>query len=422
MRTYIVIDLKTFFASVECVERDLDPFTNNLVVADPSRGNGAICLAISSAMKAKGIKNRCRIYEIPPNVKYITALPRMNLYIKYSAEVYGIYLKYISKEDIHPYSVDEAFLDVTNYLKMYNLNAKQLAQKIMKTIFDETGITATAGIGTNMYLAKIALDITAKHVEDNIGYLDEIKYKEELWNHQPLSDFWQVGRGISNRLKKYGINDMYGIAHFDEEVLYKEFGINAEFLIDHSKGIETCTIEEIKKYKPKSNSFSTSQILFEDYGYQDTLLVLKEMIDLGSLKLIDNQVVTNTIGLRIGYSKDRYKSTGGTRKIEVRTNIYSRLVKEFINLYENTTRINVPIRQVAISFQNLESEIYEQFDIFSDAETIVNEKKLECTMNDIKKKYGKNAILRGMNLSDKATTIKRNKLVGGHNAEGKKTK
>jgi DNA polymerase V len=422
MRTYIVIDLKTFFASVECVERGLDPFTNNLVVADPSRGNGAICLAISSAMKAKGIKNRCRIYEIPPNVKYITALPRMNLYIKYSAEVYGIYLKYISKEDIHPYSVDEAFLDVTNYLKMYNLTAKQLAEKIMKTIFDETGITATAGIGTNMYLAKIALDITAKHVKDNIGYLDEIKYKDELWNHQPLSDFWQVGRGISNRLKKYGINDMYGIAHFDEEVLYKEFGINAEFLIDHSKGIEKCTIEEIKKYIPKSNSFSTSQILFEDYGYQDTLLVLKEMIDLGSLKLIDNQVVTNTIGLRIGYSKDRYKATGGTRKIEVRTNIYSRLVKEFISLYENTTRINVPIRQVSISFQNLECEIYEQFDIFSDAEAIVNEKKLECAMNDIKKKYGKNAILRGMNLSNKATTIKRNKLVGGHNAEGEETK
>jgi len=422
MRTYIVIDLKTFFASVECVDRGFDPFNTNLVVADPSRGNGAICLAISPAMKAQGIRNRCRIFEIPKNVKYITAIPRMNLYIKYSAEVYGIYLKFISKEDIHPYSVDEAFLDVTNYLNMYNLSAEELAKKIMKTIYDETGITATAGIGTNMYLAKIALDITAKHVKGNIGYLNEDKYKKELWYHQPITDFWQVGRGIAIRLSKYGVHNMYDVAHLDESILYKEFGVNAEFLIDHSKGIEPCTIKEIKSYKPKSNSISTSQILFEDYNFESTRLVLKEMVDLGSLKLVDNKVVTNTIGLRIGYSKDRYKSTGGTRKIEVRTNVYSRLVKEFLELFDNTTRTNVPIRQVGISFQNLESELYEQYDIFVDSESVDNEKKLENTMNEIKKKFGKNSILRGMNLVDGATTIKRNKLVGGHNAETEETK
>ena len=242
-KTYICIDFKTFFASVECVERGLDPFKTNLVVADPSRGNGAICLAVSPRMKEIGVKNRCRIYEIPNNIKYITALPRMKKYIEYAANIYAIYLKYIAKEDIHVYSIDESFMDVTKYLPMYKLTAEQLAQNILNDVLKNTGISASVGIGTNMFLTKIALDILAKHSLNNIAYLDEQLYKDKLWNHRPITDFWQIGRGISTRLEKYNIFDMEGITKINQEILYKEFGINAEYLIDHAWGKEPCTIE-----------------------------------------------------------------------------------------------------------------------------------------------------------------------------------
>ena len=285
IKTYFCIDLKTFYASVECVERGLDPFQTNLVVADPSRGRGAICLAISPRMKMLGVKNRCRIYEIPPNIKYIIAVPRMKKYIEYSANVYGIYLKYFSKDDIHVYSVDEAFMDVTNYLTMYKKTPVELAKMVIKDIFNTFGITATAGIGTNLYLTKIALDISAKHSVENIGYLDEALYKKTLWNHRPLSDFWQIGRGIERRLNKMGIYDMQGVAACDERKLYKEFGINAKYLIDHAWGKESCTIQDIKAYKPKSNSISNNQILFEDYPFEKARLVLKEMVELRKLKI-----------------------------------------------------------------------------------------------------------------------------------------
>ena len=279
MRTYFVIDLKSFYASVECVERSLDPFKVDLVVADISRNKGAICLAISPKMKERGIKNRCRIYEIPKNVKPIIAKPRMKKYIEYSSKIYGIYLDYVSKEDIHVYSIDEAFLDVTSYLKMYNLSEKELAKKIITDIKKRTGITATCGIGTNMYLAKIALDILAKHDKDNIGYLDEKLYKELLWDHTPLTDFWQIGRGIQNRLYKHHIKTMKEVSNCNPKILYKEFGIQAEYLIDHSNGIEPMTIKEIKKYKPKSTSISNSQILFRNYNEKEARVIITEMID-----------------------------------------------------------------------------------------------------------------------------------------------
>ena len=277
---YLCIDLKTFYASVECVERGLAPFNTNLVVADPDRAKGTICLAVSPKMKMLGVKNRCRVFEIPPNIKYIMATPRMKKYIEYSANIYGIYLKYFSKDDIHVYSIDEAFIDVTNYLRLYKVDAIDLAKMVIKDIFKTYGITATAGIGTNMYLAKIALDITAKHSSTNIGFLDEEKYKKELWHHRPLSDFWQIGKGIERRLNKMRIFDMYDIAHTDQKRLYKEFGVNAEYLIDHSFGRETCTIADIKKYKPKTNSITNSQVLFEDYSFDKARLVLKEMVEI----------------------------------------------------------------------------------------------------------------------------------------------
>ena len=414
-RSYLCIDLKTFYASVECVERNLDPFNTNLVVADPSRGSGAICLAISPKMKMLGVKNRCRIYEIPSKIKYIVAIPRMSKYIEYAANIYGIYLKYFSKEDIHVYSIDEAFMDATNYLNMYKMTEVELAKKIMKDIFDTYGITATAGIGTNMYLAKIALDITAKHSATNIGYLDEEKFQKDLWQHKPLSDFWQIGNGIEKRLNKMRIYNMFDIAHADSKRLYKEFGVNAEYLIDHSWGKESCTIADIKAYKPKTNSISNSQILFQDYSFEKARLVLKEMVELGSLRLIECNLVTDTVQLYIGYSKDAIKASGGTKKIKTSTNIYSELLKTFLSLYDETTNKNIGIRKIGISFANVIEAENIQLNLFIDQKKIDREKKLELAMCSVKNKMGKNMILRGMNLEEGATTLIRNKLIGGHN-------
>ena len=416
-RTYLCIDLKTFYASVECVERGLNPFTTNLVVADPTRGTGTICLAVSPRMKELGVKNRCRIFDIPTNIEYIKAMPRMNLYIKYSANIYAIYLKYIAKEDIHVYSIDEAFMDVTKYLKMYNMTAVELAEKIMKDIYDTYGITATAGIGSNLYLCKVALDITAKHVKTHIGILDEESYKKTLWHHTPLTDFWQIGRGIAKRLDYLGIRDMEGIAKADPKVLYKEFGINAEFLIDHANGIEPTTIAQIKSYKSKENSISNGQVLFEDYDYEKARLVVKEMVELTCLDLSDKHLVSSQISLSIGYSKDLHKPTGGTLKLTNTTNSFEYFLPHFLTIFDNTTVINTPIRRINIGFGDVRDEMYEQYDLFTDPTEYKKDEKLQKTINSIKKKYGKNSILRGMNLLEGATTPKRNKLVGGHNGD-----
>ncbi|MBQ9730673.1 MAG: DNA repair protein [Bacilli bacterium] len=415
-KVYMCIDLKSFFASVECVERGLDPLSTNLVVADPSRGNGAICLAVTPALKKLGVKNRCRIFEIPKNLNYIVALPRMKKYIDYSANIYSVYLHYVAAEDIHPYSIDEMFLDVTRYLKLYKIDKYELANRIMKHILKETGITSTVGIGTNLFLAKVALDLTAKHSKDNIGYLDEEIFKKTLWHHRPITDFWQVGKGIAKRLEKYGIVDMCGVATFDEKILYKEFGVNAEYLIDHSKGIEPTTISEIKKYKTKSNSISNGQVLFEDYPYDKARIVVKEMVDLLSLSLIEKKLVTNNVGLYIGYSKDVHKPTGGSLSLTNTTNVFSILNDAVMSIFDKTTVTDVPIRRINVSFGNVISEQLEQFDLFTDEEIIKKEKSIEQTINKIKKKYGKNSILRGMSLEDGATARIRNKLIGGHNS------
>ena len=415
-RYYLCIDLKTFYASVECIERGLDPFNTNLVVADESRGKGTICLAVSPKMKMLGVKNRCRIFEIPPTIKYIVAMPRMKKYIEYSANIYAIYLKYFAKEDIHVYSIDEAFMDVTKYLKLYKVNPVELAKIIIKDIFKTYRITATAGIGTNMYLAKIALDITAKHSATNIGYLDEEKYQKELWYHKPLSDFWQIGKGIEKRLNKMRIFTMYDVAHADPKRLYKEFGVNAEYLIDHSWGKESCTIADIKKYKPKTNSITNSQVLFEDYSFEKARLVLKEMVELGSLRLIENNLVTDTVGLYIGYSKDIIKATGESKKLENYTNVYSELLKVFLEIYDKSTNRGVAIRRIGVNFANVIETENVQLSLFTDQEKIDKERKLELAISSIKNKMGKNAILRGMNLEEGATTLARNKLIGGHNS------
>lgn len=416
MSKYLCIDLKTFYASVECVERKLDPFSTNLVVADETRGKGTICLAVSPKMKMLGVKNRCRLYEIPPNIKYIIAKPRMKKYIEYSANIYEIYLKYLSKDDIYVYSIDEAFLDVTNYLKLYKMDEIELAKTILKDIYNTYGLTATVGIGTNLYLAKVALDIMSKHTPTNIGYLDEELYKRKLWHHKPLTDFWQIGRGIEARLNKKRIYDMYDIAHTNPKILYKEFGINAEFLIDHSWGKETCTIKDIKNYKTKNTSISNSQVLFEDYNFENARLVLKEMVELNSIKLVEKNLITDTISLYIGYSKNIINSTGGSMKLANYTNTYSDLMAYFLKLYDSTTNKTVPIRRIGVSFNRLVSNEAQQLSLFENQEKITKERKIELAISNIKQKLGKNAIVRGMDLENGATTILRNKLIGGHNA------
>ena len=411
---FLCIDLKTFYASVECVERNLDPFATNLVVADPSRGKGTICLAVSPRMKMLGVKNRCRVFEIPPDIKYIMAPPRMKKYMEYSANIYAIYLKYFSKEDIHVYSIDEAFMDATKYLKLYKVSAVELAKNIMQDIYKTYGITATAGIGTNLYLAKIALDITAKHSATNVGFLDEAKYQKELWHHKPLTDFWQIGHGIERRLNKLRIQDMYEVAHADQKKLYKEFGVNAEYLIDHAWGRESCTIADIKKYKPQARCITNSQVLFEDYSFEKARLVLKEMVELGSLRLIEEHLTTNTVKLYIGYSKDAIPTTGGTERTSNNTNVYSELVSAFLRLYDRTTNRNVGIRRIGISLDNVQEDEYVQLNLFQDQEKVEKERKLELVMNKIKNEMGKNKILRGINLEQGATAVMRNTLIGGH--------
>lgn len=415
-KIYLCIDLKSFYASVECVERGLDPFKINLVVADPTRGGGAITLAATPAIKKLGVPSRGRIYEIPKNIEYITAPPRMTLYMQYSATIYSIFLKFISSEDIHVYSIDESFLDITSYMSLYNTTPKQLAKMILDEIYDQTGITATVGIGTNLFLAKVALDITAKHAKDCMGYLDEDLFKQLIWHHQPITDIWMIGPGTANRLAMLGIKDLYGVAHYNEKILFKLFGINAEYLIDHAWGREPTEISDIKAYRPSSNSISNSQILFEDYNYKDAYLIMKEMVESNVLQLTEKHLVTNHISLYVGYSKNCIKPSRGSRKITNTTYSYRILLEEFKLLYKKIVNPNYPIRQIGISFGNVKNEIYEQFDLFADQKDIEKEKRVQEALVHIRNKYGKNAVLKGMNFYEKATQRKRNGLVGGHNA------
>src|SRR5574344_455695 len=309
-RTYLCIDMKSFFASVECAERGLNPFETNLVVAAESRGKGALCLAITPKMKALGAKNRCRMFEIPKGMEYMVAMPRMKKYIEYAADIYEIYLKYIDKNDIHVYSIDEDFIDATDYLKMYNKTPKEFAKMLVDEIAEKLHIPATAGIGTNLYLAKIALDISAKKAKDHMGYLTEELYRETLWDHRPITDFWQVARGTANRLARYGIVDMRGIANAPEELMYRTFGINAELLIDHAWGRKSCTMADIKAYKSKSKSVSNSQILFEDYSYDKAKIVMMEMALSGCQRMMKEHVITNRVGCGVGYSRPLHRGDG----------------------------------------------------------------------------------------------------------------
>jgi len=413
---YLCIDLKSFFASVECVERGLDPYKVDLVVSNP-KTKGAICLAISPKMKMRGIKNRCRMYEIPNYVKPIIAIPRMKKYLEYSKKIYEIYLEFFSSDDIHIYSIDEVFIDITNYLNMYKKTPLELAKHVIDVVYKRVGITATAGVGTNLYLAKVAMDIISKHNPSNIGYLDETLYKEKLWHHTPLTDFWQVGHGIEKRLNKLHLKDMYDVSICDPKILYKEFGINAKYLIDHANGIEPTTIKDIKTYKPKSTSISNSQILYRNYDYIEARKVLTEMVDNIVLKLVEKNMTTSVIGVSIGYSKDLITPLSFTKRLKQKTNSYKTILNYVLEEYDYRINEEYPIRKIGIYLGDLEEKKYEQLDIFNNYFEEKKDEKLERVVNDIKNKYGKNSILRGVSYLDEATGRDRNKLIGGHNAE-----
>ena len=419
-RVYICIDLKSFYASVECAERGLDVMTTNLVVADPERTDKTICLAVSPSMKALGVRNRCRVFEIPKHIDYIMAVPRMQLYIDYSAEVYAIYLKYISKDDIHVYSVDEAFMDVTDYLSLYQMSARELGQRIMKDIYDTLHIRATCGIGTNLYLTKVALDITAKHSPDFIGELNEQKYIDTLWDHRPLTDFWRVGAGIAKKLETYGMSTMRQIANGDENLLYRLLGVNAELLIDHAWGRESVTMHDIKSYKSQTHSLTQGQVLMSDYSFEKGLIIAKEMMDIMCLDMVDKGLVSKSFTLYVGYSgSSGIPMTRGTFSLDTETNASSVLIPKAAQLYSQIVNPAYEIRRMYIYCNNVVPEENLQYSFFMSPQDLERDRKVQKAVLEIKSKFGKNAILKGLNFEEGATTRERNEQIGGHKANGK---
>ena len=417
MKTYFCIDLKSFYASVECVERGLDPMKTNLVVADPERSEKTICLAVSPSMKALGVKNRCRVFEIPKGIEYITAPPRMQKYIDYAAKIYGVYLNYISKDDIYVYSIDEVFIDATEYLGYYRLTAKEMALMLMNKVLENVGVRAACGIGTNLYLCKIALDITAKHSEDFIGILDEESYRRTLWDHQPLTDFWRIGHGTEKKLNEHGLFTMRDIAQADEETLYRIFGIDAELIIDHARGIEPTTIADIKSYKPKTNCISVGQVLMRDYTCDEGRLIIREMMDLLCLDMVDRDIVTASVTLQIGYSNALHVPPAkGTVSFKTETNSDKIIIPEAVELYNRITDKDKLIRRVNITCNNTVPDTgNRQMSFFdTDPEGDEKNKKLQKAIISMRKKYGKNSMLKGMNLEAAGTTIERNRQIGGH--------
>lgn len=412
-RCYFVIDMKSFFASVECVERGLDAMQAKLVVADERRTDKTVCLAVSPKMKELGVRNRCRLFEIPKTIDFIIAPPRMQKYIEYAAEIYGIYLKYISPSDIHTYSIDESFIDVTDYLKLYNVRAKDFAKKLTGEIYDKLGIPATVGIGENMYLAKIALDITAKKSPDRVGWLTEEKFKKELWHHRPLDDFWGISRGTIARLAKHAVYDMYDIAHCDENILYKEFGVNAELLIDHSWGRETCLMEDIKNYKTQSKSISNSQILPCGYEYEKAIIIFQEMIQEGCYRLAKSNLATELVHIFVGYD-DHRERVKGTVRLSGPANLYSQIIPSAIDLFEKVVDKRKKVRQIGYDFSALVDDALVQGDLFTDYKKLQKEKNLVGSVLEIKDRYGKNSILKGIDFLPGATQRERNKTIGGH--------
>ena len=419
MAVYMCLDLKSFYASVECADLGVDPFTTPLVVADASRGLGAITLAISPALKQLGVKNRCRLFEIPSTIEYMAVKPRMRRYMEVSAAIYGILLDYVAPEDIHVYSIDEYFIDVTPYSRLYKKTYRELALLFKNSVLEQTKIHATVGLGTNLFLAKVALDVLAKHAPQGIGMLNEELFKEKIWHHQPITDIWQIGKGIASRLHKYGVVDLHGITTVPEERWYKEFGVNAELLIDHAWGREACTMKEIHAYRPAKHSLSRGQILLRNYSYEECFVPLREMVESLLLELIAEKALTKYISLGVRYADRTVKGTGGSRRLSKYTCSLEVLSQAVLELYKETAHRHQEIRQLSVGLDDLASRdaIPWEEDLFS-ATQGVEEKayEVERTVLTIKEKFGKNSILRASSLQEEGTMQFRNTLVGGHNA------
>ena len=419
MAVYMCLDLKSFYASVECADLGVDPFTTPLVVADASRGLGAITLAISPALKALGVKNRCRLFEIPSTIQYIAVKPRMRRYMEVSASIYGVLLEYVAPEDIHVYSIDEYFIDVTPYSRLYKKSYYDLALLFKDKVLDRTHIHATVGLGSNLFLAKVALDVLAKHAPQGIGVLNEKLFKEKIWYHQPITDIWQIGKGIARRLHKYGVVDLHGITTVPEDRWYKEFGVNAELLIDHAWGRETCTMKEIHAYRPAKHSLSRGQILLRNYSYEECFVPLREMVESLLLELIAEEALTKHISLGVRYADRTVKGTGGSRRLSKYTCSLEVLSQAVLELYKETVHHHQEIRQLSVGFDDLvnRAAVPWEEDLFSDDSK--EEEKLyqvERTVLEIKERFGGNSILRASSLQEEGTMQFRNTLVGGHNA------
>lgn len=419
MAVYMCLDLKSFYASVECADLGVDPFTTPLVVADASRGLGAITLAISPALKELGVKNRCRLFEIPSTIEYMAVKPKMRRYMEVSASIYGILLDYVAPEDIHVYSIDEYFIDVTPYSRLYKKTWRELALLLKYKVLEQTHIHATVGLGTNLFLAKVALDVLAKHAPQGIGILNEELFKEKIWYHQPITDIWQIGRGIASRLHKYGVVDLHGITTIPEDRWYKEFGVNAELLIDHAWGRETCTMKEIHAYRPAKHSLSRGQILLRNYSYEECFVPLREMVESLVLELIAEEALTKYISLGVRYADRTVKGTGGSRQLSKYTCSLEVLSQAVLELYKDTTQPHQEIRQLSVGFDDLvsrEAVPWEDdlFSTFQDREEKAYQ--VERTVLSIKEKFGGNSILRASSLQEEGTMQFRNTLVGGHNA------
>ena len=419
MAVYMCLDLKSFYASVECADLGVDPFTTPLVVADASRGLGAITLAISPALKALGVKNRCRLFEIPSTIEYIAVKPRMRRYMEVSASIYGVLLEYVAPEDIHVYSIDEYFIDVTPYSRLYKKSYYDLALLFKDKVLERTHIHATVGLGSNLFLAKVALDVLAKHAPQGIGVLNEELFKEKIWYHQPITDIWQIGKGIARRLHKYGVVDLHGITTVPEDRWYKEFGVNAELLIDHAWGRETCTMKEIHAYRPAKHSLSRGQILLRNYSYEQCFVPLREMVESLLLELVAEEALTKHISLGVRYADRTVKGTGGSRRLSKYTCSLEILSQAVLELYKETVHHHQEIRQLSVGFDDLvnRAAVPWEEDLFSD-DSKEEEKsyQVERTVLEIKERFGGNLILRASSLQEEGTMQFRNTLVGGHNA------
>lgn len=484
-RIYLCIDLKTFYASVECADRRLNPFATNLVVADPRRGDSTICLAVTPAMKRLGVRNRCRVFEIPRDIRYTKALPRMRRYMEVSAAIYGIYLRYVSAQDVHVYSIDECFIDATPYLGRpgYGDTARAFARTLMDAVMREEHIPATAGIGPNLFLAKVALDVLAKHEDDGIAELDQESFRQRIWPHRPITDIWGIGPGTARKLAAHRVYDLMGVAALDEQILYRELGVSAEYLIDHAHGREPCTIAQIRAYRPAASSLASGQVLSRDYGADEARTVVREMVDAAVLELVARGAAAGGISLQVGYgrgaapapgscaacvdparhsavddtvmierrarvagawmggivgeealvpvgighggsqagrtrrvARGAFGGAGGQRRLPGRTNSLKRIMAAFMELFDEQVDSRRAIRRVNIGLTDLVPEELIQDDLFTDVEAEAAEHRLAEAVNEVRNRFGKNALLRGTSFEPGATARERNLQVGGHHA------